>query len=49
MDIEEEGEVDGEGAEGGNYKPKALVALEFLTQEVELTGTTLVDAHNGLN
>ena len=33
---------------GGGTK-RALKALESLTQEVELSGTTLIDARNGLN
>ena len=37
------------GEEGGGRTQQALKALEFLTQEAEPSGTTLVDAHNGFN
>ena len=36
-----------EGEEGGGGNLRALEALEFLTQEAEPSGTTLVDSHNG--
>ena len=49
IDIEEEGEVDGEGEEGGDGTQRVLGALEFLTQEAETSGTILVDVRNGLN
>ena len=35
------------GEEGGEGTPRELRALEFLTQDAETSGTTLVDAHNG--
>ena len=45
MDVEED--RDSEGEEGGEGTQRALGALEFLTQDAEPSGTTLVDAHNG--
>ena len=44
-------EVDrgSEGEEEGGGTQRALEALEFLTQEAESSGTTLVDARNGFN
>ena len=47
MEVQEEGVSEGE--EGGGGTLRALKALEFLTQEVELSGTTIVDARNGFN
>ena len=44
--VEEEGS---EGEEGGGGTQRALESLEFLTQEAEPSGTTLVDARNGFN
>ena len=38
-----------EGKEEGEGTQTALGALEFLTQDAEPSGTTLVDAHNGFN
>ena len=38
-----------EREEGGGGTQRALEALEFLTQEAEPSGTTLVDARNGFN
>ena len=35
--------------EGGYGTLRALGALELLTQDAELIGTRLVDAHNGFN
>ena len=47
MEVEE---VEGcKGKEGGGGTLRALEAFEFLTQEAEPSGTTLVDAHNGFN
>ena len=43
MDMEE----TGEGGEGGDGTRRALGALEFLTQDSDPSGTTLVDARNG--
>ena len=40
---------DRKGVEGGGGTQRALEALEFLTQEAEPSGTTLVDACNGFN
>ena len=45
MEVEETGEVE----EGGDGTIRALGALEFLIQDVEMIGTTLVDARNGFN
>ena len=47
MDVEEDrgGEDDNEG--GGTQR--SLGALEFLTQEAEPSGSTLVDDRNGFN
>ena len=39
----------GEGNEGGDGTIRALGYLEFLTQEVEPSRTTLVGARNGFN
>ena len=47
MEIKEEGEFEGE--ERGDGTQRALGALEFLTQEVEPSGTMIVDARNGFN
>ena len=47
--LEMEVEEQGEGEEGGDGTIRALVYLEFLTQEVEPIRTTLVDARNGFN
>ena len=49
MEIGEEGEGEGEGEEGGDENQRALGDLEFLTQEADTSGTTLVDACNGFN
>ena len=38
-----------EGEEGGGGTQRALEALEFLTQEAEPSGNTLVDSRNGFN
>ena len=47
MEVEEEGASEGEEEGGGTERE--LEGLEFLTQEAEPSGTTLVDARNGLN
>ena len=47
MDIEED--EGSEVEEGGRGTLRTLGALEFLTQEAEPSGTSLVDAHNGFN
>ena len=47
MDIEEELEVDREGEEEVDGNQGALGALEFLTQDADLSGTTLIDSCNG--
>ena len=49
VEIEEEGEINGEGKVGGEETQGELGAIEFLTQEAEPTGTTLVDSRNGFN
>ena len=38
-----------EGEEGGRGNQQAPKAIEFLTQEADPSGTTLVDARNGFN
>ena len=43
------GGVNGEGEEGVEDTQMALGALEFLTQDADLSGTMLVDSHNGFN
>ena len=47
--MEVEGDRGSEGEEEGGGTQRALEALEFLTQDAEPSGTTLVDAHNGFN
>ena len=47
MEVNEEGE--GQGEEGGDGNIRSLGAIEFLTQEAEPIGTTLVNACNGFN
>ena len=47
MQVEEDEGSDGE--EGGGGTQQAVEALEFLTQEAESSGTTLIDARNGFN
>ena len=42
-------EETGEGKEGGKGASKELGELEFLTEDTEPSGTTLVDARNGSN
>ena len=49
MEAEEESEVDGKGQEGGDMTQRALGSLEFLTQNAEPSGKTLVDARNEFN
>ena len=45
MEVDETGEGD-EGCEGTR---RSLVSLEFLTQDADPSGTTLLDAHNRFN
>ena len=45
--MEETGES--KGKEGFNGTQRALVALEFLTQDADPSGTMLVNARNGSN
>ena len=47
MEVEEDRGSEGEDLGGGTQR--ALGPLEFLTQEAEPSGTTLVDACNGFN
>ena len=49
MEVEEDRgrEVEDKDEEGGTQR--AMGALEFLTQEAEPRGTTLVNARNGFN
>ena len=42
-------EKTGKGEEGGKGTQRALVAQEFLTQDAEPSGTTLLDERNGFN
>ena len=49
QEMEVEGDGRSEGEEGVGGTQQALEALEFLTQDAEPSGTTLVDARNGLN
>ena len=42
-------EEEGKGEEDSDGTPRELGALEFLTQDSERSGTTLVDARNGSN
>ena len=49
QEMEVEGDGGSEGEEGGGGTQQALEALEFLTQDAEPSGTTLVDARNGFN
>ena len=47
VEVGVEGEVEGE--EGGVGNPRAMGALEFLTQDEETIGTKFVDAYNEFN
>ena len=47
--LEMEVEKTGKGEEEGEGNQRALEALEFLTQDTEPRGTTLIDARNGFN
>ena len=47
MEVEEDGGSDGE--EGSKGASRALGALELISQDVDPSGTTLVDARNGFN
>ena len=42
-------EKEGKGEEVGEGTPRALGSIEFLTQETDLSGTALIDAHIGSN
>ena len=47
MEVEEDG--GSKGKEGGDGNPRALGAIEFFTQDAELSRITLVDARNWFN
>ena len=47
MEVEEVGASEGKKEGGGTQR--SLEALEFLSQEADPSGTTLVDARNGFN
>ena len=49
LGIEVEEDRGSKGYEDDGGTQRALEALEFLTQESEPIGTTLVDARNGFN
>ena len=49
LEMEVEGGRSSEGEEGGGETRWALESLEFLTQEAEPSGTTLIDACNRFN
>ena len=49
LGMEVEADRGSEGEEGGGGNQWALEALEFLTQEAEPSGTTLIDTRNGFN
>ena len=49
MEMEVEEDRGSEGEEGGRGTQRSLGALEFLTQEADPSGTTLVDARNEFN
>ena len=48
MEVEED-RGSKEEEEGGGGNQRSLGALELLTQEADLSGTTIVDVHNGFN
>ena len=47
LEIEVDGEGEGRVEEGGDGTQRELLALEFLTQDAEPSGTTLVYYRNG--
>ena len=47
MEVEEDRDSEGEG--GGYGTQRSLGDLDFLTQNADPSGTTLVDARNGFN
>ena len=49
LGMEVEADRGSEVEDGGGGTQRALEALEFLTQEADPSGTTLVDACNGFN
>ena len=49
QEMEVEGYGGSKGEEGGRGTQQALEALEFLTQDSEPSGTTLVDSRYGFN
>ena len=49
QEMEIEGDRGSEGEEMGGGTQRVLEGLEFLTQDIEPSGMTLIDAHNGFN
>ena len=49
LEMEVKEDRGSEGEDGGGGTQRALEAIEFLTQEADTSGTTLVDARNGFN
>ena len=49
LEMEVQDAKSSEGKEGDDGTLRALGALEFLTQDADPSGTTLVDARNGFN
>ena len=49
LEMEVHGESERKEVEGGDGTQRELESIEFLTQEAEPSGTTLVDACNGFN
>ena len=49
LEMEVEEDRDSKGKEGGDGTQRELGAPEFLTQDAELSRTTLIDAHNRFN
>ena len=47
MEVEDDNACEGE--EGGYGNTRELGSLEFLTQDADPSGTTIVDACNGFN
>ena len=47
--LEMEVEEKGKGEEGGEGTQRSLGALQFITQDSEPSGTTLIDSSNGFN
>ena len=49
LEMEVNGDGESEGDEGCVGTKGALGALDFLTQDADPSGTSLVDAHNGFS